>query len=411
MSQKLYIGVDLGVHENVAFRSDNESVKKISFNPPKLKAWLDELELLTSEERPVVLLVESPKSPLVAAALSRGIQIESINPLKAANFRKAITVANAKDDVRDARALVAFKKAYPQVFRPLHVEMIGVQVLRMLLSQRETVIEDTVRLGNRLRQLLYLAFPVLLVAIPRGLERQWFLKLLKVAPTSHDAHLIKAPSDLKRLRKALQVETDEEARARLSENPSLPKDQVYKSIQEQIRWESQRLLDLLQRETALKRRLRKILKELEKEQQEKCAQSSEKSGTPGSITIMRSFPGMGPIILAALISELPMLAEGELPDIKTLRAFSGVRPVTHQSGGHHSVVMRRARNLRLNNALLLLARVSMQHDQARKRRYRQLRQRGKSYQTSLRIAASSILDILYAMLRDKTTYSPRAAAA
>lgn len=76
------------------------------------------------------------------------------------------------------------------------------------------------------------------------------------------------------------------------------------------------------------------------------------------------------------------------------------------SGRRVTVLMRRACNQRLRNALYHWARVSTQHDEASRAHYAALRQRGHSHGRALRGVADRLCRILFAMLQNGTRYDP-----
>ena len=76
------------------------------------------------------------------------------------------------------------------------------------------------------------------------------------------------------------------------------------------------------------------------------------------VSILRSMPGVGRIVLATLLAEASSaLAER---DYATLRTLTGVAPVTRRSGKSCVVIMRRACNRRLREAMYHWARVAIQ---------------------------------------------------
>lgn len=97
------------------------------------------------------------------------------------------------------------------------------------------------------------------------------------------------------------------------------------------------------------------------------------------------------------------LAERNYP---ALRAQTGVAPVTKQSGKSCYVVMRRACNVRLRNALSHGAPVSVQRDPRSRLRYHALRQKGHRHGRALRSVADRLLNMLMAMLESGTWYNP-----
>lgn len=150
------------------------------------------------------------------------------------------------------------------------------------------------------------------------------------------------------------------------------------------------------------------IKEAERRLDELCAAIEET--TPGQICeqhdveILRSMPGLGRIIIAALLAEA--CAPLRVRDYHALRVLSGQAPVTRRSGKTCIVLRRHACNNRLRNALYQWARVAMQHDPISKRRYAELRARGHSHGRALRSLGDRLLYLLCTLLERQTPFDP-----
>ena len=120
--------------------------------------------------------------------------------------------------------------------------------------------------------------------------------------------------------------------------------------------------------------------------------------------ILASFPGVGAVVLASLLSYAhdPI----RLRSLDALRSLGGVAPVTQQSGKRRQVLLRRARSLPLNNALHHWARIAVLRDSRFKEHYQRLRGRGHTHARALRGVMDRILPIALAALLDRTLYDP-----
>jgi len=129
--------------------------------------------------------------------------------------------------------------------------------------------------------------------------------------------------------------------------------------------------------------------------------------------VLRSLPGVGPIVLAALLSEGHDAIMRR--DAQALRALAGVVPVTRRSGKQYMVVMRKACPHRLRTAVYHWARVSVLHDFHGRNRYSALRKRGHSHARALRSVGSRLIGVACAMLQKGELFdrehTPQAAAA
>ena len=150
------------------------------------------------------------------------------------------------------------------------------------------------------------------------------------------------------------------------------------------------------------RRIREVLDEMAR------GNGNEETSENRDTQVLRSLPGVGPFVGATI------LVEGTEPlarrDYATLRALSGVAPVTRasgkRSGPNAAVSMRRACNQRLRNAVYHWALNTISRDPKSRALYDAHRARGHSHGRALRTVADRLLAMLIAMLRDGTLYDP-----
>lgn len=116
---------------------------------------------------------------------------------------------------------------------------------------------------------------------------------------------------------------------------------------------------------------------------------------------IRSMPGFGARLTARLIVEL---AGKTFASASALAAYAAIAPVTSQSGtSRHRTHGNRAGNRALKQACYLGAMASLRHD---RRYYDRKRQEGKSHTQALICLARRRIDVLYAILRDRSMYQP-----
>jgi transposase len=115
-------------------------------------------------------------------------------------------------------------------------------------------------------------------------------------------------------------------------------------------------------------------------------------------------PGTGRIIAATMLAEASeALAER---DYHALRSYTGVAPVTRQSGKRRLIQMRRSCNQRLRNAVYHWSLASIQYDKHSREHYTALRKKGHSHARALRGVSDRLLAVLTAMLKAGTSYNP-----
>ena len=122
------------------------------------------------------------------------------------------------------------------------------------------------------------------------------------------------------------------------------------------------------------------------------------------VTILRSLPGVGRIVLATLLAEASEPLRQR--DYHALRSLCGVAPVTKRSGKSCIVTRRLACHIRLRDAVYHWARTATQHDPRSRTRYAALRKRGHSHGRALRTVGDRLLGVACAMLRSGTAFDP-----
>lgn len=122
--------------------------------------------------------------------------------------------------------------------------------------------------------------------------------------------------------------------------------------------------------------------------------------------LLRSVPGVGPVLARTLLAELPEL--GQL-DRKRIAALVGIAPMNSDSGtlrGQRHIQGGRAR---VRTALYMAALVGSRFNPRLKHFYESLRASGKSGKVALVACARKLLVILNALLRDGQRWDPEVA--
>jgi transposase len=117
--------------------------------------------------------------------------------------------------------------------------------------------------------------------------------------------------------------------------------------------------------------------------------------------LLRSVPGVGPVLCRTLLAELPEV--GSLSP-RELSALVGVAPLNRDSGafrGRRGVWGGRAR---VREALYMAALIASRHNPAIKRFYERLLASGKPKKVALVACMRKLLTILNAMMRDRTPW-------
>jgi transposase len=360
----------------------------------------DWLASTSGAEPPMIAVaIEAPHGPVVEILLERRFQVDAVNPKQLDRFRDRFTVAGAKDDRRDAYVLADALRTDRHCFRRLAVEDPIVIELREWSRMAEDLQQERNRLGNRVREQLWRYYPQAL-ELGDDLAADWFLELWALAPTpAKAAHLRESRvTGLLKAHRIRRIETAEVLRI-LGQKPLVVAGGTVEAAIAHITAVAARLKLVNQQIKQAHRQLDELSDKLAESREEDApGQKSEQH----DVTILRSLPGVGRIVLATLLGEAAEPLRKR--DYHALRTLSGVAPVTRRSGKRCVVLMRQACHLRLRTAVYHWARVAIQHDARSRARYAELRKRGHSHGRALRSVADRLLAVACAMLKTQTTF-------
>jgi transposase len=119
--------------------------------------------------------------------------------------------------------------------------------------------------------------------------------------------------------------------------------------------------------------------------------------------LLRSVPGVGPVLSATVLAHLPEL--GVLCR-RTIAALVGVAPLNWDSGQLHGKRFVWGGRTRVRQALYMSTLVATRSNPVIRAYYQRLCRAGKAKQLALIASMRKLLTILTAMLRDNTTWSP-----
>jgi transposase len=263
--------------------------------------------------------------------------------------------------------------------------------------------QERVRLCNRVREELLRYYPQALL-LDEDVGAGWFLAVWQKAPTPASARRVQRTS-IAAVLKAHRIRKVDAAKVlEVLRQPALS---VAPGTEAAATAHIRQLGDRL-------RLVNHQLKECRRNLETLCQMLSGPQPLQGNdrgqrieqrdVAIIRSFPGVGLIVLATLLAEASQPLKAR--DYHALRALGGVAPITHRSGKRCVVVMRQACNERVRNALYHWARVASQVEPWVKERYAALRKRGCTHGRAVRGIADRLLHVLVAMLRAHAEYDP-----
>lgn len=409
----LFVGVDWATQEHFVFAMDDGGQalgeRRVSHSAEGFSELADWLLAFGYDSSSVRVAIEVPHGSVVEALMERGFTVFSINPKQLDRFRDRFSMSGAKDDRRDAKVLADSLRTDGSCYRVVEKHPPNIIEIRELSRLSDDLVQERVRLSNRLREQLHRYYPQFLT-LNADVAIDWMLDLwMKVQTPDAAKRNVRASitAVLKRNR-VRRVDTDA-VLAALRKPPIAVSPGTEAAVVAHIRV----LVDLLRVVNRSLRDTRKKLSEaIESIEAPKLETQDSEPGQKDEqrdVEIVRSMPGVGTIVLGTLLAEARAFLRDR--NYEALRAYAGSAPVTRRSGkAKPLVLMRRGCNTRLRNAIYHWARVASQHDELCKKRYAALRERGHSHARALRSVADRLLYVMFAMLRNRTTYQAKDAA-
>jgi transposase len=393
----LFVGIDWATasHAVCVLDRDRKVIAELEVgnNGEKIAGLAKQLEQLAALDR-IAVGIEVPRGAIVETLVERGAHVYALNPKQTDRFRDRHTVAGAKDDRRDAFVIADALSTDRHRFRRVRLDDPHIIELREVSRMDEELKEELNRLANRLREQLLRYFEQAL-SLCSSADEPWIWAVLEAAPTPAAARKLR-PKKIEKILKEHRIR-----RVKPHEVVDVLRRRPLEVAPGTAKAASAHVLLLIPRLRLVREQIKHCQAEMERLLGE-LENEPDKSREQHDVRILRSSPGVGRNVAATLLAEASQpLAER---DYQAIRTLAGAAPVTRQSGKQRSVIMRRACNGRLRNALYHWARTATQHDVAARARYAALRARGHSHGRALRSVADRLLRMLVAMLRTGTLY-------
>jgi transposase len=368
----------------------------------ELANWI--LQLTAAGPDAVHIAIEVPHGPVVESLMERGFHVYAINPKQLDRFRDRFSPAGAKDDSRDAWVLCDALRTDPRCFRALRTLDPILIELREWSRIAEELRHDRNRLSNRVRELLWRYYPQLL-ELTDDVAAPWFLDLWRLIPTPDKAVRVREATVAKLLKRhRIRRITADQVLAKARSPAITVAPGTIKAATAHLGAVTIRL-ELVNRQIShAEAQLDKLTRQLA----DRESTDAGRENAQRDVTILRSLPGVGRIVLATLLAEASDALQRR--DYHALRCLSGVAPITKRSGKTRIVLMRQAVHVRLRNSVYHWARVAVQHDPRSRAKYAALRARGHGHGRALRSVADRLLAVACTMLSQQKTFDPALAA-
>lgn len=336
----------------------------------------------------VVVGIETDRGPWVSALVAAGYQVIAVNPVQAARYRERYSTSGAKSDAGDAHALADMVRTDRHQLRPVAGDGDLAEAVKIVARSHQTLVWDRTRQVQRLRAALVESFPAAL-AVFDDLDASDTLELLGKAPTPQVARRLTVAQISAVLKRARRRDIAEKARAIRA---------AFQAGQLPVRPATAAAYGAVVRAQV------GLIGTLNAEIDRLGEQVDAHFGQHPDAEILRSQPGLGPVLAARVLAEF-----GDDPtrytDAKARKNYAGTSPITRASGKRTVVMARYARNDRLADALHQQAFCALRASPGARAYYDALRGRGTGHHAALRQLANRLVGILHGCLKTRTAYN------
>jgi transposase len=361
--------------------------------PGPLAALVDRFEDLRERGRLTVGIdvVGGIAGLLTAMLAEAGIEVVHVSGLAVNRAREGTSGGEHKSDPRDA-AVIADRVRHRRDLRTIEPTGELDAEIRLLVSRRRELVTDQTRRISRLRDLL--------AAIHPGLEHV-------VDPTTKTGQQLLSryvtPAEIRRAGRRRLIEHILRAgRIPRRHAEELAEKALTAAHEQTIAVPGERVAAELVRELAVEAaRTRSRLAVLDRDLEATLARHPDAA-------LIQSLPGMGVTLAAEFIAEAGSIERFPTPD--KLAAAAGLAPVLKQSGKVRYLKRAHGGNKALKRVFFQSAFCSLSHPDS-KAFYRRKRNERKTHHQAVLALARRRVDVLHAMLRNRTAYELRHARA
>jgi len=367
--------------------SKRYSFSIISSKPEAIHDWANDLKRRYPNQR-IAVSCELKKGPLIYA-LSKydHLVLFPINPTTVAKYRKAFATSGAKDDPTDAHIQSELLVRHMDKFTPLVPESHEIRILAQLVESRRKLVQDRVRLTNKITATLKNYYPQTLEWFKEK-NTSAFCDFIKKWPTLESVQRAN-PSTLTRFFHAHHVRRNDLIEKRIEAIKSahpltedvgiiMPNQLLVKTLISQLEV------------------LMEAIKEYDKEIKQRYADSTDTE-------IFSSFPGAGPVFAPRLL-----VAFGEdrsrYKSADEMQRYAGIAPVLERSGKKSWTHWRYSCPTFLRQSFVEWAGETVRYSFWAKAYYEQQKQKGKPHQTIIRCLAFKWIRIIFKCWKMRTKY-------
>lgn len=343
----------------------------------------------------VVVGIETDRGLWVAALVAAGYQVYAINPKAVARYRERYAGGSgAKSDPADAHVLADLVRIDRHNHRPVAGDSPRAEAIKVLARAHQRLVWARRRQINALRASLHEFYPAALVAFGEDLAHSDALAVLERAPTPSAGRTLSLAAIEAALRRGGRRRYVQPRARKIREalcSDQLAPPAVLADAFGAVVSSSVGVLGEMNRQLA------RLEAELE----------SAFEAHPDA-EIIRSQPGLGPILSARVLGEF-----GDDPnryaDARARKNYAGTSPITVASGKRRVVKARYVGNRHLTDACYLWAFSALTASPGARRYYDALVERGNDHDAALRALGNRLVGILDGCLRRHALYDEKIA--
>ena len=364
------------------------SQKIIGTSPEALHDWLADLRQRYPHARIAICLEQPAASLILFLETYAWITLYAINPITLQKFREAFVTSRAKDDGKDARYLAELLLAHHDKLQPWQPDDDVTRLLQQLVSHRRAVVDERTGLTNRLQALLKQYFPQALELcgeeLWRPLATAFLLKwstlqaLKKVQPeTLKKFYYLHGSRSQKLIEQRLETIT--------SAVPLTDEAAVLESHALRVQLICRQLQVLHRTLAQFDQRMAEVFR------------------AHPDYEIFDSLPGAGPVLAPRLLASMGSERQ-RYESAGNLSNFTGIAPVTKQSGGKRHIHRRYRCPVFRKQSFHEYAKESILHSRWAAAYYWQQRQKGSGHNAAVRSLAYKWQRIIWRCWQSHTPY-------
>ena len=360
---------------------------QLDHKPKAIDLWASTLRV-RFPDRPIAVCLEQSRGSLVyQLAKYENLVLYPVHPATIAAYRQAFFPSGSKGDPGDAALLLELLLHHRDHLRRLDADTPATRLLQMLTEQRRRLVDERTRQSNRLTAWLKMYFPQPLDWID-NIDAPLGCALLERWPT------------LQQLQRA-HSETIEQF---FRQHNSRSQQRIAERL-EAIRTAIPAVHDsaLLEAGAAATRGLVALLKTLHDEITCLDREIGELLPKHPEVHLFDGLPGAGPALLPRLIVAFGTRRE-RFQSAAELAAYSGIAPVTRQSGHSQSVQFRHACPYFLRQTFHEFAAHSIAKSTWARAFYDAQKNKGKRHHAIVRALAFKWIRILFRCWKNATPY-------